>query len=59
MIEVESQNRSTAGSTDQLAPVDPIVRYPSYRSFDEFIDVEELRSSVDIYERLAKTLLDR
>ena len=26
---------------------------------DEFIDVEELRSSVDIYERLAKTLLDR
>jgi acetylornithine deacetylase len=26
---------------------------------DEYIDVEELRKSVDIYERLAKTLLDR
>ena len=26
---------------------------------DEYIDVEELRSSVDTYERLAKTLLAR
>lgn len=28
----------------ELAPVAPVVRYPSYRSFDEFIDVERLRS---------------
>jgi hypothetical protein len=28
----------------ELAPVDPRVRYPSYKSFDEFIDVERLRS---------------
>lgn len=27
-----------------LAAVDPVVRYPSYRSFDEFVDIERLRS---------------
>lgn len=27
-----------------LAPIHPDVRYPSYKSFDEFIDVERLRS---------------
>lgn len=27
-----------------LAPVDPIVKYPSYRSFDEFVNIERLRS---------------
>ena len=26
------------------APVDPSIVYPSYKSFDEFIDVERLRS---------------
>ena len=59
MIEVESQNLSTAGSTEQLAPVEPIVRYPSYRSFDEFIDVERLRS-LDSYirEKIKRRILE-
>ena len=39
--------------------VDPIVRYPSYKSFDEFIDVEHLRS-LDSYirERIMRRILE-
>lgn len=33
-----------AGETYEFAAVDPRVRYPSYKSFDEFIDVQRLRS---------------
>lgn len=32
------------GEYDENAPVDPRIKYPSYKSFDEFIDVERLRS---------------
>jgi hypothetical protein len=41
------QRRTESGVHDrfgQLAPVDPKIAYPSYRSFDEFIDTERLRS---------------
>jgi hypothetical protein len=43
----------------KLAPFDPLVRYPSYKSFDEFIDVERLRS-LDSYirERIKRRILD-
>ncbi|PYS99159.1 MAG: hypothetical protein DMF63_13920 [Acidobacteria bacterium] len=33
-----------SGEAGTIAPVDPRVKYPSYKSFDEFIDVERLRS---------------
>ncbi|MDQ6624682.1 MAG: hypothetical protein M3Y69_00880 [Verrucomicrobiota bacterium] len=31
-------------SQDVAEPIDPRIKYPSYRSFDEFIDVERLKS---------------
>lgn len=42
--------KETGGNVMALAPVDPRVRFPSYMSFDEFIDVERLRS-LDSYIR--------
>jgi len=43
----EVQSRTESGAVDQLGPlgpVDPCIAYPSYRSFDEYIDLERLRS---------------
>jgi hypothetical protein len=42
-----------------LARIDPAIRYPSYKSFDEFIDVERLRS-LDSYirERIRRRILE-
>jgi hypothetical protein len=42
-----------------LARIDPAIRYPSYKSFDEFIDVEHLRS-LDSYirERIRRRILE-
>ena len=37
-------SESLASETFEFAAVDPRVRYPSYKSFDEFIDIERLRS---------------
>ena len=40
--------------------VDPSIRYPSYMSFDQFIDVERLRSLDDyITEKLRQRLDDQ
>lgn len=41
MINEAVEDHQLAGP---LAPVDPVVTYPSYTSFDDFIDVERLRS---------------
>lgn len=59
MIEVESKNTAADDGKTELAPAEPIVRYPSYRSFDEFIDVEWLRS-LDSYirERIKRRILE-
>lgn len=40
----------TGKQTMELAPVDPRISFPSYMSFDEFIDVDRLRS-LDSYIR--------
>jgi hypothetical protein len=40
----------SSGQVEPLAPVDPRINYPSYVSFDKFIDVERLRS-LDSYVR--------
>jgi hypothetical protein len=52
---VDELERPSTNSLD--APVDPRVRYPCYKSLDEFIDVEQLRS-LDGYitERLHRRL---
>ncbi len=42
--------KDTSKQTMELAPVDPRINFPSYVSFDEFIDVERLRS-LDSYIR--------
>ena len=42
-----SPNRTVStpeSETFEFAPVDPRVKYPTYKSFDRFIDVERLRS---------------
>ncbi len=46
-------------SAEVAAPVDPRIRYPSYKSFDEFIDVDCL-TSLDGYvtERIEKRLAE-
>src|SRR5690242_11925470 len=43
----EIKAKTESGEIDELpddAPLDPAISYPSYKSFDEFIDVERLRS---------------
>ena len=43
----EVQSRTESGAIDQrgpLAAIDPRITYPSYRSFDEFIDVKRLQA---------------
>src|SRR5947207_4298666 len=30
--------------TETVPPIDPRIKYPSYKSFDEFIDIERLKS---------------
>jgi hypothetical protein len=59
-IETENVVSSNADETFEFAAVDPRVSYPSYRSFDEFIDVERLRS-LDGYVRqqVKRFLLER
>src|SRR5687767_11237238 len=45
MMEATRKTRvETTNETFEFAPVDPRVKYPSYKSFDEFIDVDRLRS---------------
>ena len=44
MINHGVSEAEAASETFEFAAVDPRVRYPSYKSFDEFIDVERLRS---------------
>ena len=46
--------------TFEFQPVEPSISYPSYKSFDEFIDVERLRS-LDRYlaQRIRRYMLDR
>src|SRR5687767_13998083 len=48
------------GALPILAAVDPRVRYPSYKSFDEYIDVERLRA-LDGYirQRIRRRLADQ
>lgn len=41
---VENVDSSSAAEIFEFAAVDPSVSYPSYRSFDAFLDVERLRS---------------
>ena len=35
---------ATTGETFEFAAVDACVKYPSYKSFDEFVDIDRLRS---------------
>ena len=45
--EVKISAKTESGELDELdldAPVDARIKYPSYKSFDEFIDVDRLRS---------------
>jgi len=44
MINTDATTNESAGETFEFAPVDPRIKFPSYKSFDEFIDVERLRS---------------
>ena len=44
MIKPGISETEATSETFEFAAVDPHVRYPSYKSFDEFIDVERLRS---------------
>ena len=43
-VDVGDAGSSDAAETLEFAAVHPRISYPSYRSFDEFIDVERLRS---------------
>ena len=49
-ISVGDAAANKAAETFEFADVDPRISYPSYKSFDEFIDVERLRS-LDRYVR--------
>ena len=52
------ENFSDTISTGQ--PYDPFIKYPSYKSFDEFIDVERLRSLEDyIRRRIRRRVLEQ
>lgn len=45
--QIKINDRTESGAADALvldAPVDARIRYPSYKSFDKFIDVDRLRS---------------
>jgi hypothetical protein len=57
--ETPVQERRAANESIDLGPVDPSIKYPSYRSFDEFLDVERLRS-LDSYvrERIKRRILE-
>jgi hypothetical protein len=44
MIDVGATTGESTGETFEFAHVDPRISFPSYKSFDEFIDVERLRS---------------
>lgn len=44
MIKTDATNTEFSGEAFEFAPVEPRVTYPSYKSFDEFIDTERLRS---------------
>src|SRR5215212_6934308 len=44
MIESEKTITYMIGETQKAAILDPRVKYPSYKSFDEFIDIDRLRS---------------
>jgi hypothetical protein len=59
MINTDATSGGSAGETFEFASVDPRVRFPSYKSFDEFIDVERLRS-LDGYirQRIRRRLID-
>lgn len=43
-ITAEDAEATDFGEFDENTPVDPCISYPSYKSFDEFIDVQRLRS---------------
>ena len=60
MSERPQNPESCEGEVPELAPVVPRIRYPSYKSFDEFIDVERLRS-LDGYirQRIKRRLADQ
>jgi len=57
---VEITKHSSGADEDKFAPVDPRVRFPSYKSFDPFIDVERLRS-LDSYvrERIKRRIVEQ
>jgi hypothetical protein len=44
MMRNETTANESSGETFEFASVDPRISFPSYKSFDEFIDVERLRS---------------
>jgi hypothetical protein len=44
MIETSATTSDSSGETFEFAAVDPRIKFPSYKSFDEFVDVERLRS---------------
>jgi hypothetical protein len=47
IADAETNNKTESGDFDDLpddTPVDSRITYPSYKSFDEFIDIERLRS---------------
>ncbi len=59
MSTTEPKNTILAAAKVDLAPLEAVVRYPSYKSFDEFIDVERLRS-LDSYirEKIKRRILE-
>ena len=59
MIRNNAQTTKREVESVDLGAVDPMIRYPSYKSFDEFIDVERLRS-LDSYirERIKRRILE-
>jgi hypothetical protein len=66
--EIQTKTTATAAAQPKMpdddtlvfAPVDERVKYPSYKSFDEFIDVERLRA-LDGYimQRIKRRLRER
>jgi len=59
-ITVTDASKPNTAETFEFAAVDPRVVYPSYKSFDEFIDIERLRS-LDGYirQRVKRHMLER
>ena len=47
LLPVETNGEIDFGEFDETTPVDPRIKYPSYKSFDEFLDVDRLTALDD------------